>query len=122
MITNSKAIPLLIILITISIFNCKQEVKRPEPAEPLITFTYKPERTVENVYLAGEFNNWKVNDPLFVMNFLNGAYSIQVKKSLFKKGKNAYVFIVKGEWIPDPNAAMTENRGIGGKVSILVIP
>lgn len=122
MININKAISLLLILMSITIMSCKQEIKRPEPSEPLITFTFKPERQVESVYLAGEFNNWKVNDPSFVMSFSNGVYSIQVKKSLFKKGKNAYVFIVKGDWIPDPNATVTENRGVGGKVSILVIP
>ena len=101
---------------------CKTELKKPQPpAEAEITFTYKPETQPRSVYLAGEFNAWKVNDPNYQMIFKDGAYIVKVKKSLFRKGNNAYVFVVNGDWLPDPNAAFTENRGIGGKVSIMVM-
>ena len=118
----NSIISFFILYILITFNACKTEVKKPQPpVEEEITFIYKPETQPQTVYLAGEFNAWKVNDPNYQMIFKEGAYIVKVKKSLFKKGNNAYVFVVNGDWLPDPNASLSENRGIGGKVSIMVI-
>jgi hypothetical protein len=103
--------------------SCKSPHKNIPPKESYVSFKFYPEqgKKYKKVYLSGDFNNWESSGENFIMKKLNGSFIIRIKKSLLKKGKNLYLFIADGEWIYDKKAKAFENRGIGGKVSVIHI-
>lgn len=109
----------LIIILTFIIINCnKHKVKSKNE---FVIFTYTPQNEVSKIFIAGDFNNWQPNDIKFRLKKSKGKFKIKINKNKFKKGKNRYIFIIDGEWVPDPNARMFEKRGIAGKVSVIII-
>ncbi|MFC2061398.1 glycogen-binding domain-containing protein [Elusimicrobiota bacterium] len=69
------------------------------------------------IYLVGEFNNWKKNDIPMTLNEA-GVFSAEID---IEPGKYLYKFIVDGNWITDPNNPVTSPDGYGGQNSVLVV-
>ena len=75
----------------------------------------KPE--AKSVCVAGSFNGWnpartpltRVNDGTWVGD-LTGI-----------SGRHEYLFVVDGQWLPDPNAKESVQNPFGGRNSVLVI-
>ncbi len=62
----------------------------------------------QEVYLAGNFNEWNASE--FAMRkFKGGRY---VKKMKLKPGRYEYLFVIDGEWCPDPTNPARQIRQI----------
>lgn len=83
-----------------------------------VEFTYVPQKTVKEVYLAGSFNAWNQKANKLEKNE-DGSYSTTL---LLKPDEYSYKFVVNGtDWVTDPNADKYEDDGFGGKNSIIVV-
>src|SRR6266700_3400747 len=105
------------------------EVAQPEPAKPAITNSSKPSPTPTNhislelvkpeakqVCVAGSFNEWKPEKtPLSRTG--NGRW---VGDLSVKPGRYEYLFVVDGQWLPDPNARESVQNPFGGQNSVLI--
>ena len=70
------------------------------------------------VYVAGSFNGWKPDTtPLLALG--NGRWKGDLKLG---PGRYEYLFVVDGQWLPDPNAKEAVLNPYGGTNSVLVIP
>ncbi len=111
--------------ITIKAEAPKPIVPKPQPAslnsgqaEPAkigrVSFELvKPE--AKSVYVAGSFNDWKP-EKAPMMPVGNGRW---VGDLSVKPGRYEYLFVVDGQWIPDPNAKESVQNPFGGRNSIL---
>ena len=70
----------------------------------------------KHVYVAGSFNGWKPEStPLSPAG--NGRW---VGDLSVKPGRYEYLFVVDGQWLPDPNAKESVRNPFGGLNSVLV--
>jgi glycosidase len=82
-----------------------------------VTFRFQPVISgVQNVYLAGTFNDW--NDSKTRMTDVDGdgAYEVTL---LLPVGEYLYKFVADGSWITDENAPDFVDDGFGGRNSVL---
>ena len=71
----------------------------------------------KKVCVAGSFNGWKPEQmPLAPMG--NGRW---VGDLAINPGKYEYLFVVDGQWLPDPNAKESVQNPFGGKNSVLTV-
>jgi len=69
------------------------------------------------VYVAGSFNEWKPETtPLVPLG--NGRWG---RDLTVKPGRHEYLFVVDGQWLPDPNAKESVANPFGGKNSVLIV-
>lgn len=105
----------------------KPEPARAEPVKmaPVKSEMPKPERIsiefvrpgAKRVYVAGSFNGWKPEDtPLTAAG--NGLW---VGNLNVKPGRHEYLFVVDGQWLPDPNAKERVQNPFGGVNSVLTV-
>ena len=109
------------------------EVAKPEPAKPAITNLtnltrpaptranhislelVKPE--AKKVCVAGSFNEWKPEKtPLNPAG--NGTWIGDLSVG---PGRYEYLFVVDGQWLPDPNAKESVANPFGGTNSVLTV-
>lgn len=109
----------------------KPVVATPQPAKP-ITPKVEPAKTpalqprvslelvkpgAKQVAVAGSFNDWKPErTPLAQIG--NGRW---VGDLAVKPGRHEYLFVVDGQWLPDPNARENVQNPFGGKNSVLIV-
>ena len=75
--------------------------------------------TAENVYLSGDFNDWRKNEIQFVKKN-DGIWRAEINS--LPSGKYAYKFFVNNEfWTEDASHGLKEEDGFGGFNSILQI-
>ena len=75
----------------------------------------KPE--AKHVCVAGSFNEWKPErTPLVARGHGRWAGDLAVKP-----GRHEYLFVVDGQWVPDPNAKESVQNPFGGTNSVLVV-
>ncbi len=110
----------IFIIIFSNFYYCSKSVVK-KPKQKYYVFYYRTTKIIKSIYVAGNFNSWQTNNFAFRMKQKNGEYYLKVNQKSLKKGKNLYVFVIDGEWILDPKAKKTENRGIGGKVGVFYI-
>jgi 1,4-alpha-glucan branching enzyme len=71
----------------------------------------------KSVAVAGSFNAWKPEStPLKQAG--NGSWSGSLKVT---PGRHEYLFVVDGQWLPDPNAKEVVTNPYGGCNSVLVV-
>ncbi len=69
----------------------------------------------KHVYVAGSFNEWKPERaPLSATGDGRWVRNLDVKP-----GRYEYLFVVDGQWLPDPNAKETVQNPFGGWNSVL---
>ncbi len=69
------------------------------------------------VCVAGSFNGWKPETtPL-----LHAGDGRWVGEVPVKPGRHEYLFVVDGQWLPDPNAKETVSNPYGGRNSVLIV-
>ncbi len=94
---------------------------KPEPVRPSIP---RPSRVslelvrpgAKQVFVAGSFNEWKPEKtPLAPSGKDRWVGDLTVRP-----GRHEYLFVVDGQWIPDPNAKEYVANPFGGKNSVLV--
>jgi hypothetical protein len=110
----------------------KQQAIKPEPIKPepikaepakavptaggrILLELIKPD--AKTVCVAGTFNGWKPEKmPLIRQG--NGRWAGDLA---VKAGRYEYLFVVDGQWLPDPNAKESVQNPFGGKNSVLVV-
>ena len=71
----------------------------------------------KTVCVAGSFNEWKPETtPLVSLG--NGRW---VGDLDIKPGRHEYLFVVDGQWLPDPNARESVANPFGGTNSVLIV-
>ena len=96
----------------------------PVKAAPAKPATSQPNISLElvkpgakQVAVAGSFNDWKPErTPLVQIG--NGRW---VGDLNVKPGRHEYLFVVDGQWLPDPNARENVQNPFGGKNSVLIV-
>jgi len=97
-------------------------VAQPPPAKPL---SRQPARVslelvepaAQQVYVAGSFNDWKPETtPLMPLG--DGRWKGDLKLG---PGRHEYLFVVDGQWRPDPNARETVENPFGGRNSVVMV-
>jgi len=91
----------------------KERVK--ELAE--ITFSLH-EPDAKEVYLVGDFNNWKIDRANRFRRIRDGQWT---KKMRLKPGKYHYKFVIDGEWREDPNNSDKVINNFGGFNSLIEV-
>lgn len=77
-------------------------------------FTFKAPKA-EEVCLAGNFNHWKVCEtPLQRVG--EDLWSVSVE---LPKGRHEYMFVVDGQWVPDPSAPGYVQDGFGNRNAVV---
>lgn len=71
----------------------------------------------KQVFVAGSFNEWRPERaPLVQMG--NGRWKGELA---IAPGRHEYLFVVDGQWLPDPNAKESAQNPYGGKNSVLTV-
>jgi 1,4-alpha-glucan branching enzyme len=97
-------------------------VARPAPAksqspQPARMSLELVEPAAQQVYVAGSFNGWKPDTtPLMALG--NGRWKGDLKLG---PGRHEYLFVVDGQWRPDPNARETVQNPFGGQNSVVMV-
>ena len=93
-----------------------QPVASPMPKVNRIALEFiKPD--AKQVCVAGSFNGWKPETtPLSPKG--NGQW---VGDLAVKPGRHEYLFVVDGQWMPDPGAKETVPNPFGGRNSVLIV-
>lgn len=94
----------------------KEILKESLPKLNEVTLTVKAPEARE-VYLAGEFNNWKLDDNSR-MEHANGCWTKQLK---LDNGKYRYRFVIDGNWTEDPANPLTQLNNFGSLDSLLEV-
>jgi len=94
----------------------KDILKENLPRLNEITLMVKAENAKE-VYLAGEFNGWKL-DENSKMEQTNGCWSKRLK---LKSGKYRYRFVIDGNWVEDTTNPLTQLNSFGTLDSLLQV-
>ena len=94
----------------------KDILKENIPKLNEITLTVKAPDAKE-VYLAGEFNNWKL-DENSRMEQNNGCW---IKRLNLDSGKYRYRFVIDGNWVEDPANPLTQLNTYGTLDSLLEV-
>ncbi len=101
--------------------------KKPAPAAAVVTQSKTPVNQgvqlafvkpgARQVLVAGTFNDWKPEaTPLEATEAGHWAGSLKITP-----GRHEYLFVVDGQWIPDPNAVESVQNPYGGRNSVLVV-
>ena len=89
-------------------------VKSEKPKVGHVSFELvKPE--AKRVYVAGSFNDWKPELAALAPSG-NGRWKADL---VIRPGRYEYLFVVDGQWMPDPNAKESVQNPFGGRNSIL---
>ena len=88
--------------------------RSPQPARVSLELV---EPAAQQVYVAGSFNGWKPDTtPLMALG--NGRWKGDLKLG---PGRHEYLFVVDGQWRPDPNARETVQNPFGGRNSVVMV-
>ncbi len=86
----------------------------PQPARVCLELV---EPAARQVFVAGSFNGWKPDTtPLVALG--NGRWKGDLK---LEPGRHEYLFVVDGQWRPDPNARETVQNPFGGQNSVVKV-
>ncbi len=86
----------------------------PKPARVCLEFVQPGAKTV---CVAGSFNEWKPEKAPLVQKG-NGLW---VGDLAVSPGRHEYLFVVDGQWVPDPKANETVQNPFGGRNSVLTV-
>jgi len=90
--------------------------KPATPPQPQVVLEFV-NPAAKRVCVAGSFNNWQPErTPLRLSG--NGRWSGDLKVA---PGRYEYLFVVDGQWLPDPNARESVQNPFGGKNSVLTV-
>jgi len=109
-------------LITLILFSSagqadKYGLTQPGPGLIEVNFSYEPMITVDQVYLAGEFNEWDPEGTKMIEE--DGVYE---KTIYLKPGEYEYKFVVDGEnWIRPEDADDYAPDGFGGENAVIFV-
>jgi 1,4-alpha-glucan branching enzyme len=105
----------------------KVEASAPEAVKPVTVRREAPQPSrvvleivspdAKQVLVAGSFNEWNPErTPLVAAS--NGRWTGNLKLG---PGQHEYLFVVDGQWLPDPNARESVENPFGGRNSVLKV-
>lgn len=100
---------------TTSVQSGKVAAPKVGSSNPISLELVKPE--AKKVFVAGSFNQWRPETTPLV-SAGNGRW---IGSLTVQPGRYEYLFVVDGQWLPDPNAKETVNNPFGGQNSVLVV-
>ena len=83
-----------------------------------VTFRFKPDRAVTNLFLAGTFNDWNAEKTRMTDADGDGTFEVTL---LLAPNKYQYKFVADGQWITDQSAKEFADDGYGGKNSVIAV-
>jgi 1,4-alpha-glucan branching enzyme len=90
------------------------KVETPQPSGVLLEIVSP---AAKKVLVAGSFNEWNPErTPLVPAS--NGRWTGNLKLG---PGRHEYLFVVDGQWLPDPNARESVENPFGGRNSVLKV-
>ena len=90
---------------------------RNVPARPPRVVLELVNPAAKQVFVAGSFNNWQPEQtPLMAVG--NGRWTGGL---VVGPGRHEYLFVVDGQWLPDPNARESVQNPFGGRNSVLTV-
>ncbi len=81
-----------------------------------VRFTFAPQETYRQVFLAGTFNEWSTD--VTPMQSVDGRFQVVLP---LPAGEYQYKFVADGEWITDMTAKGFHPDGFGGENSVLIV-
>jgi 1,4-alpha-glucan branching enzyme len=72
----------------------------------------------KDIYIAGDFNDWQINDESRLSRNENGCWEKQIK---LPHGRYRYKFVVDGEWMVDSKNHVREINAFGSFDSVMEI-
>ncbi len=81
-----------------------------------VRFTFAPQKTYRQVFLAGTFNEWSTDAT--PMRFADGRFQVVLPLSA---GEYQYKFVADGEWITDMTAKGFHPDGFDGQNSVIIV-
>lgn len=93
----------------------KEELPKIKKREVFLTFK-APD--AKDVFVAGDFNEWKTDDSSRMEEVLPGVWR---KKLNLSAGKYQYRFVRDGEWLEDPNNPKVERNPFGQQNSLIEV-
>ncbi len=97
--------------------NLHENGKAAIPSDRLKDFIVKA-RGAREVYLVGDFNDWKVSSGALLWQKEEGLWQ---KRLFLDRGRHRYKFVIDGEWLTDPGNALMEPNPYGGVDSVIEI-
>ena len=95
-----------------------EEIEKPfEPETKEVTFPIEAP-AAKDVYLAGDFNGWEINDEGMLASRENGWWE---KRVALPSGRYRYKFLVDGEWTIDSKNPERETNAFGTFDSVMEI-
>jgi 1,4-alpha-glucan branching enzyme len=91
--------------------------KSYEPDIEEVTFAMESS-AAKDIYVAGDFNDWQLNDGSRLARCENGCWEKQVK---LPHGRYRYKFVVDGEWMVDSKNQLCEINAFGSFDSVMEI-
>ena len=92
------------------------QVKAKAPPAPRVVLELVNPLATQ-VFVAGSFNNWQPEQaPLVAAG--NGRWAGNINVG---PGRHEYLFVVDGQWLPDPNAKESVENPFGGRNSVLTV-
>jgi chromosome partitioning protein len=88
-----------------------------EPDIKEVTFAMESP-VAKDIYIAGDFNDWQINDESRLSLGENGCWEKQMKLS---HGRYRYKFVVDGEWMVDSKNQVSEINAFGSFDSVMEI-
>jgi len=90
---------------------------KPASPQPTGVALELVEPAARQVFVAGSFNGWKPeNTPLAPLG--NGRWKGDLRLG---PGRHEYLFVVDGQWRPDPNARESVANPFGGRNSVITV-
>jgi chromosome partitioning protein len=74
--------------------------------------------TAKEIYVVGDFNDWKINELGRLASKGNGRWEASVE---LQPGRYRYKFVVDGQWVQDPQNSQTEPNPFSGVDSVLTL-
>jgi chromosome partitioning protein len=103
---------------TVSTYDQKStQISPDEKLKSDVEFTFFAPNA-KSVYVAGDFNGWKISDESRLQNVKEGVWQ---KLFNLESGRYQYKYVVDGEWIIDPENPKIEVDRSGNKNSLIEI-
>jgi chromosome partitioning protein len=101
-----------------SVMSLKEEIEKSfEPDIKEVTFAMESS-AAKDIYVAGDFNDWKINDESRLARGENGCWE---KRVSLPHGRYRYKFVVDGEWTVDSKNQAREINAFGSFDSVMEI-
>ena len=101
-----------------SVLSKREKIEKSyEPDIEEVTFAMESS-AAKDIYVAGDFNDWQLNDGSRLARGENGCWEKQVK---LPHGRYRYKFVVDGEWMVDSKNQLREINAFGSFDSVMEI-